>query len=122
MVPNTMTPKRYELKSPNDGSVLAFEIRERLQEETTFDVSVKTPWFSGIADCSTFLVLSPADLFREMATEWMGWTEEKSCRRAVLMLLCRFNALCCLYGRPYGRVNGVLFLGSGVNDYCAGLA
>jgi hypothetical protein len=73
-----MNPQRYELKSPDDGSVLAFAIRERLKEEISFDVSVQTPWFSGIASSSTFMALPLADLFREMAAEWMGWAEEKT--------------------------------------------
>lgn len=73
-----MNPQRYELKSPHDGSVLAFAIRERLKEETTFDVSVQTPWFSGIASSSTFMVLPLADLFRDMAAQWMGWAGEKT--------------------------------------------
>jgi hypothetical protein len=73
-----MNPQRYELKSPHDGSVLSFAIRERLKEETSFDVSVQTPCFSGIASSSTFMVLPLADLFSEMAAEWMGWAEEKT--------------------------------------------
>ena len=73
-----MNPQRYELKSPDAGSVLAFTIRERLKEEISFDVSVQTPWFSGVAASSTFMVLPLPDLFHDMAAEWMGWAGEKT--------------------------------------------
>lgn len=78
MMLDAMISKRYELKSPDDGSVLTFEIRDRLKEEISFDVSVKTPWFTGTTRSSTYTVPSPAELFHEMAAEWMGWNEEKS--------------------------------------------
>ena len=73
-----MNDARYELRSPNNGSLLIFEIRDRNKEEVAFDVSVRTPWFSGLAHSSTFMVLSPADFFREMAAEWLGWAGEKT--------------------------------------------
>lgn len=67
-----------EFKSPDDGSLLTFDVISHDKEETVFNVTVKTPWFSGTAPSSTFLVKSPADLFREMATEWTGWKQKKT--------------------------------------------
>jgi hypothetical protein len=75
-----MNPQRYELKSPNDSSFLAFAIRERLEEETTFDVFLQTPQFSGVASSSTFMVQPLEDLFRDMAAQWMGWAGKKTWR------------------------------------------
>jgi hypothetical protein len=66
------------LKSPRDGSLLTFEIRARRKDEIEFDLAVKTPRFAGVVSASTFMVQSPADLFREMADEWTGWKEEKT--------------------------------------------
>ncbi|MFL6707707.1 MAG: DUF6228 family protein [Massilia sp.] len=66
------------LKSPRDGSLLTFEIRARRRDEIEFDLVVKTPRFAGVVSASTFMVQSPADLFREMADEWTGWKEEKT--------------------------------------------
>lgn len=76
-MPNT-PPQRYELKSPIDGSILAFDIRARRDQETSFDVAVKTPWFYGTAASSTYMVPPLANLFHDMAAEWTGWIGEKS--------------------------------------------
>jgi hypothetical protein len=69
---------QLELKSPHDGSILIFDVTSRNEEEVLFSVHVKTPWFSGVAPSSTFMVLPPSDLFRAMAAEWKGWKTEKT--------------------------------------------
>lgn len=69
---------RLELKSPEYGSLLIFEVTSHFEEEIVFNVGVKTPWFSGTAPSSTFMVTSPVDFFREMAAEWAGWKQKKS--------------------------------------------
>jgi hypothetical protein len=58
--------------------MLTFDIMSQYDEETSFNVSVTTPWFSGPAPSSTFMVNSLADMFREMAGEWQGWKKAKS--------------------------------------------
>lgn len=65
-------------KSPRDGSVLELTVLERRDGEIEFEVSVRTPWFSGRAPASTFMNGSPAALFDEMARSWTGWNGEKS--------------------------------------------
>ncbi|MEM4990005.1 DUF6228 family protein [Collimonas sp. H4R21] len=67
-----------EFKSPDDGSLLIFDVISRYKEETVFNVAVKTPWFTGVAPSSTYMVSSPADLFREMVNDWMGWKQKKT--------------------------------------------
>lgn len=67
-----------EFKSPDDGSLLTFDVISNQKEEILFNVTVKTPWFSGQAPSSTFMVLTPADLFEEMAAEWTGWKMKKT--------------------------------------------
>jgi len=49
----------------------------RTTEEVTFDVAVKTPWFSGSTGSSTYMVPPLTSLFQEMADEWSGWKAEK---------------------------------------------
>jgi hypothetical protein len=67
-----------ELKSPRDGSVLAFSVTGRSDNEVDFDVSVRTPWFHGTTPASTFYNGSPSELFRGMSRDWRGWKGEKS--------------------------------------------
>lgn len=67
-----------ELKASEDGATLTFAVTSRSSEETSFDVLVKTPWFSGKAPASTYFSGSPAMLFREMASEWKGWEKPKT--------------------------------------------
>jgi len=62
-----------EFKSSHDGSLLTFRVTGRTAEEITFDVAVKTPWFSGSTESSTYLVTPLTSLFQEMADEWHGW-------------------------------------------------
>jgi hypothetical protein len=69
-----------ELKSPRDGSILGLRVVSRDAEEVEFEVSVRTPWFSGRAHASTFMSGSPSAMFRAMAQEWRGWKEAKSWR------------------------------------------
>lgn len=66
-----------QFKSPNNGSTLTFTVTSRLEEETNFDVAVKTRLFSGTSESSTYMVLSPSYFFREMAKEWEGWKAAK---------------------------------------------
>nr|WP_315233726.1 DUF6228 family protein [uncultured Albidiferax sp.] len=66
-----------ELKSPHDGSVLAFQVTRRDGAETEFEVSVRTPWFTGRAQASTYHNGSPTGMFSAMAREWRGWAGEK---------------------------------------------
>ena len=70
--------KQIEFKSSDYGSTLTFDVTERTSDEISFNVSVKTPWFYGIAPASTIHVGSPAQLFREMAAERNGWSQEKT--------------------------------------------
>ena len=67
-----------EFKSSEDGAALSFVVTARSKDDISFDVSVKTPWFSGKASASTYLSGSPAKLFREMANEWKGWKKPKT--------------------------------------------
>lgn len=67
-----------ELKSSQDGAALSFSLTGRSKEEISFDVSLRTPWFSGKAPASTYMVGSPSKLFREMANEWKGWADPKT--------------------------------------------
>ena len=69
-----------ELKSPRDGSILGLRVVSRDAEEVEFEVSVRTPWFTGRAHASTFMNGSPSAMFRAMAQEWRGWKEAKSWR------------------------------------------
>ena len=41
-------------------------------------MSVKTPWFSGVAPASTYMNGSPAAMFCEMANTWTGWKGQKN--------------------------------------------
>jgi hypothetical protein len=66
-----------EFKSPHDGSLLTFNLTGRYAEGVDFEVNVKTPWFSGSAPSSTYMMTSPAVLFRDMADEWSEWKLEK---------------------------------------------
>lgn len=65
-------------KSPNDGSLLIIQVTDRREGEIEFEVSVRTPWFSGRAPASTYVNGSPSAIFKAMALEWRGWTGEKS--------------------------------------------
>ena len=56
-----------EFISPNDGSIFAFTVTRRGDEEADFEVAVKTPWLSGVAPASTYINGSPAVMFSEMA-------------------------------------------------------
>ena len=67
-----------ELQSSQDGAVLSFSVTGRSKLETSFEVSVRTPWFSGKASASTYVAGSPSNLFRSMATEWKGWKKPKT--------------------------------------------
>jgi primase-polymerase (primpol)-like protein len=68
-----------EFKSSEDGAAISFAITRRWQDDdTSFDVTVKTPWFVGRAEASTHVSGSPAKLFREMANEWKGWKNPKT--------------------------------------------
>jgi hypothetical protein len=69
-----------ELKSPHDGSTLTFTITSREPPEADFDIAVRTPYFTGIAGASTYMVGSPETMFRSMATEWKGWKGAKEWR------------------------------------------
>lgn len=62
-------------KSPEDGSLLTFEVTYRDKDEIAFNVSVKTTCFSGTAASSTFMVLPPDDVFQRMADSWQGWKD-----------------------------------------------
>lgn len=66
-----------EFKSPRDGSVLSFLKTSTSRDEVGFEVSVKTPHFSGSCSTSTFMNGSPASMFSEMAKEWQGWSDVK---------------------------------------------
>lgn len=66
------------LKSPDDGSILIMQVTERREGEVEFEVSVRTPWFSGRAPASTFMNGSPSAMFNAMALEWRGWAGERS--------------------------------------------
>ncbi|GAB2891722.1 hypothetical protein GCM10027046_20760 [Uliginosibacterium flavum] len=67
-----------ELKSPRDGSILTFRVVTQYAQEVEFEVSVRTPWFTGRAPASTFMNGSPSTMFKAMAQEWQGWKEPKS--------------------------------------------
>jgi hypothetical protein len=67
-----------QLKSPQDGSILGFVITGKSDKSIEFEVSVRTPWFSGRAPASTYLNGSPSHMFCAMADEWRGWKGEKS--------------------------------------------
>jgi len=65
-----------ELKSPHDGSVLAFTITKRSEDAIDFNVQVKTPFFSGAAPSSTFMMPPVEMWFQSMADDWEGWKGE----------------------------------------------
>jgi hypothetical protein len=69
-----------EFKSPQDGSVLRFEVKARYRPDVEFDfeVSVSTPVFQARASASTYLNGSPCPMFDAMAEEWQGWKGVKS--------------------------------------------
>lgn len=67
-----------EFKASEDGATLTFVVTSRSKQETSFDVLVRTPWFSGKAPASTYVAGSPTTLFREMAHEWNGWKKPKT--------------------------------------------
>jgi hypothetical protein len=69
---------RLDFKSPDDGSILTFELTARDTAEVLFNVAVKSPWFAGAAPATTFVNGSPSILFRAMAVEWKGWKQEKT--------------------------------------------
>lgn len=69
-----------ELKSLADGSSIAFRRILSQDEVTAFEVSVRTPFFSGTAPASTYFNGPPSLLFAEMAKEWQGWAGKKSWR------------------------------------------
>ena len=69
---------QLELKSPRDGSVLKFSVVSRSADEVEFEVSVRTPWFTGRAPASTYFNGSPGSMFDAMAREWRGWQGQKS--------------------------------------------
>jgi hypothetical protein len=57
-----------DFKSPKDGSVLSLtRIRKTSDSETDFEVTVKTPWFSGVTPASTYFSGSPSTMFCAMA-------------------------------------------------------
>jgi hypothetical protein len=66
------------LKSPDDGSILIMQVTERREGEVEFEVSVRTPWFSGRAPASTYMNGSPSAMFKAMALEWRGWAGERT--------------------------------------------
>lgn len=66
------------LKSPDDGSILIMQVTERREGEVEFEVSVRTPWFSGRAPASTYMNGSPSAMFKAMALEWRGWVGERN--------------------------------------------
>jgi len=70
--------KTLTIKSPEDGAEMVLRPTTRTTEETEFEVSVRTPWFTGLGAASTFMNGSPSRLFAEMAKEWTGWKGEKS--------------------------------------------
>jgi endo-1,4-beta-mannosidase len=67
-----------ELKSPNDGSTMAFTVNRRYTDGIDFDFAIRTPWFSGRGASSTYLNGSPGVMFRDMASQWKGWKGTKS--------------------------------------------
>jgi Family of unknown function (DUF6228) len=69
---------RLDFKSPDDGSILTFELISRDTAEVLFNVAVKNPWFTGAAPATTFVNGSPSILFRAMALEWKGWKQAKT--------------------------------------------
>lgn len=69
---------RLELKSPNEGSILTFTIINKFENETSFNVRIETPFFSGTAPVSTFMTAPLAEWFKEMACEWKGWKGERT--------------------------------------------
>jgi Family of unknown function (DUF6228) len=87
--------RQIEFKSSAHGSTLIFDVTERTSDEISFNVSVKTPWFSGVAPAST-IHGSPAQLFLEMAAERNGWTQKKTW--ADLEQRVSFEATCDLTG------------------------
>jgi hypothetical protein len=62
-----LTLKSISIKSPRDGSEFTLTVLERRGGEVEFEVSVRTPWYSGRAPASTFMNGSPSLLFEEMA-------------------------------------------------------
>ena len=58
--------------------MLILTVLERREGEVEFEVSVRTPWYSGRAPASTFMNGSPSLLFQEMARNWTGWSGEMS--------------------------------------------
>src|SRR5689334_8794498 len=69
---------KLEFKSPKDGSILSFSVTQRKADEISFDVGVRTPWFSGTAPASSYIVGSPSMMFREIEANWTGWEGTKN--------------------------------------------